>query len=152
MSFELDLFVYPRFSVRNIFLLFFSLMALRGQTVLVCGGAKNLGALVATLLAGEGANVAIHFHGSSAAKSADSLIAGFKEKYPNMNAKSYQADLSGPKDVAKLFADVLADFGKLDIVVNTVGRVLKKPLVDISESGRRFREDTPCTNESLADS
>jgi NAD(P)-dependent dehydrogenase (short-subunit alcohol dehydrogenase family) len=28
---------------------------------------------------------------------------------------------------------VLKDFGKIDIVVNTVGKVLKKPITDISE-------------------
>lgn len=35
-------------------------MSLQGQTVFVAGGGKNLGALIATQLAAEGANVAIH--------------------------------------------------------------------------------------------
>lgn len=36
--------------------------------------------------------------------------------------------------VEKLFADVLAEHTKIDIVVNTVGMVLKKPITDISEA------------------
>lgn len=33
----------------------------------------------------------------------------------------------------KLFQDVLKDFGKVDIAVNNVGKVLKKPITEISE-------------------
>ncbi|KAK3049800.1 hypothetical protein LTR09_008976 [Extremus antarcticus] len=81
-------------------------MSLQGKTAFITGGGKNLGALVASQLAAEGANIAIHYHGASTTKAAGSL---------------------------QIFANVLEDFGKLDIVVNTVGMVLKKPLVDISE-------------------
>jgi len=48
-------------------------MALRNQVALVAGGGKNLGVLVSTQLAAEGANLAIHYHGASAAEAAESL-------------------------------------------------------------------------------
>lgn len=35
--------------------------------------------------------------------------------------------------MTKLFKDVVGDFGHVDIVVNTVGKVLKKPIAEISE-------------------
>jgi NAD(P)-dependent dehydrogenase (short-subunit alcohol dehydrogenase family) len=108
-------------------------MSLQGQTAFVAGGGKNLGALVATQLAEEGANVAIHYHGDKAAKEADSLIAQLRQKHSKANIKSYQADLTIANNVKATFAKVIQDFGKIDIVVNTVGMVLKKPLADISE-------------------
>lgn len=45
----------------------------------------------------------------------------------------YQGDLTTATAVTKLFQDVLRDFGKVDIVVNTIGKVLKKPIAEISE-------------------
>jgi len=36
-------------------------------------------------------------------------------------------------NVSRLFQGALNDLGKVNIVINTVGMVLKKPLVDISE-------------------
>ena len=35
--------------------------------------------------------------------------------------------------MTKLFRDAKSDFGKIDIVVNTVGKVLKKPIAEITE-------------------
>lgn len=43
-------------------------------------------------------------------------------------------DLTTAAAVEKLFSEVLAEHKKLDIVVNTVGMVLKKPITDISEA------------------
>lgn len=108
-------------------------MALQGQTAFVTGGAKNLGALIATLLAGEGANIAIHFHGAAAGKDAETLMTGLREKYSDLNIRAYQADLTKVINVEEVFSKIMKDFGKLDIVVNTVGMVLKKPLAEISE-------------------
>ncbi|KAI5359397.1 Putative short-chain dehydrogenase/reductase SDR, NAD(P)-binding domain superfamily [Septoria linicola] len=45
----------------------------------------------------------------------------------------HQGDLTTGAAVEKLFQDAVAKHGKLDIVVNTVGMVLKKPIVEISE-------------------
>jgi NAD(P)-dependent dehydrogenase (short-subunit alcohol dehydrogenase family) len=45
-----------------------------------------------------------------------------------------QADLTTAGAVEKLFTDVVAAVGKPDIAINTVGKVLKKPIVEISEA------------------
>lgn len=111
----------------------FSIMSLHGQSAFITGGAKNLGALVASQLAAEGANVAIHYHGASSTEAADSLVADLRQRYPEIKVQAYQADLVPAANVKQIFSDILKDFGKLDIVVNTVGMVLKKPLAEISE-------------------
>lgn len=108
-------------------------MSLQGKSAFITGGAKNLGALIASTLAAEGCNIAIHYHGGPATKSAESLVANLKQKHPKLKVQSYQGDLTIVSNVQKIFSDILSDFGNLDIVVNTVGMVLKKALVDISE-------------------
>jgi NAD(P)-dependent dehydrogenase (short-subunit alcohol dehydrogenase family) len=110
-----------------------STMALQGKTAFIAGGGKNLGALVAAQLAAEGSNLALHYHSPSAKEGAETLVADLTQKHPGIKIKLYQADLVVAKNVQEVFASVLEDFGKIDIVVNTTGMVLKKALIDISE-------------------
>ena len=110
-----------------------SKMALSGKTALICGGAKNLGAQIALELASVGANLALHYNSAKTKESADKLSSTLKDKYPNIKFNFYTGDLTTSGPVEKLFNDVLRDFGSIDIVVNTVGMVLKKPFVDITE-------------------
>jgi NAD(P)-dependent dehydrogenase (short-subunit alcohol dehydrogenase family) len=101
-------------------------MSLKGQVVLITGGCKNLGAVIAQQLATEGAQLALHYNSAKTKPAAEEIAR-------SLNAKIYQADLTAAANVSRLFSSVLKDFGKLDIVVNTVGMVLKKALTDISE-------------------
>ncbi|KIX09330.1 uncharacterized protein Z518_00409 [Rhinocladiella mackenziei CBS 650.93] len=110
-------------------------MSLSGKITLITGGCKNLGALIATLFAADGAHLALHYNSSASKSSADQLTTDLTSKYPNITVKTYQGDLTTASSVAALFDAVSKDFnGKLDIVINTVGKVLKKPLSDVSEA------------------
>lgn len=108
-------------------------MSLQGQVALITGGAKNLGAATALELASVGANLALHYNSASSKNDAAKLEAQLKQKSPSVKVAFYQADLTTAGTVAKLFQDALKDFGKIDIVVNNVGKVLKKPITEISE-------------------
>lgn len=108
-------------------------MALEGKVALVTGGAKNLGAEIARELANAGANLALHYNSSSSKNDAIQLESELKHKYPSIKVAFFQGDLTSATAVTKLFEDTLRDFGQIDIVVNTVGKVLKKPIVEITE-------------------
>jgi NAD(P)-dependent dehydrogenase (short-subunit alcohol dehydrogenase family) len=108
-------------------------MSLANKVALVTGGAKNLGAQTARELAGQGASLALHYNSASSQKDAQALEAELRQKHPNIKVAFYQGDLTSAAAVIKLFKDTLRDFGHIDIVVNTVGKVLKKPITDISE-------------------
>lgn len=109
-------------------------MSLSGKVTLITGGGKNLGAAIATLFAAEGAHLALHYNSASSKKSAEALSAQLSSKHKNVTVKTYQGDLTQLSNVTALFDAVQKDFGgKLDIVINTVGMVLKKPLAEISE-------------------
>ncbi|HRP27656.1 MAG TPA: SDR family oxidoreductase [Burkholderiaceae bacterium] len=107
--------------------------SIKGKTVLIAGGAKNLGGLIARDLAVHGARaVAIHYNSASSKADADKTVAAIQAA--GAKAVAFQADLTGAKAVEKLFADTIAAVGRPDIAINTVGKVLKKPMVEISEA------------------
>ncbi|KAL4740886.1 hypothetical protein BDV11DRAFT_81466 [Aspergillus similis] len=105
-------------------------MALNGKVALITGGVKNLGAHIARELAASGANLALHYHSSSSQSDATKVEAELQQ---SVKVVTYQGDLTSAAAVTKLFEDVKRDFGKIDIVVNTVGKVLKKPITEITE-------------------
>ncbi len=108
-------------------------MALTGKVALITGGVKNLGAQTALELAGVGANLALHYHSSGGENVTATLEAALKERNPSIKVSFYQGDLTSAAAVTKLFQDVVHDFDQVDIVINTVGKVLKKPIIEISE-------------------
>ncbi len=106
--------------------------SIEGKYALIAGGAKNLGGLIARDLAAHGAaGVAIHYN--SAATQADAEATAETVRAAGAQAVVLQGDLTGAAAVEKLFADALKAFGKVDIAINTTGKVLKKPFAEISE-------------------
>lgn len=106
---------------------------IKGKTVLIAGGAKNLGGLLTRDLAQQGAKaIAVHYNSDAAKADADETVAAIKAA--GAEAVALQADLTTAGAVEKLFADTIAAIGRPDIAINTVGKVLKKPMVQISEA------------------
>jgi len=107
--------------------------SIQGKVALIAGGAKNLGGLIARDLAAHGAKaVAIHYNSAASKADADATVAAVKQA--GAQAVAFQADLAGAGAMERLFADTVAAVGKPDIAINTVGKVLKKPLAQISEA------------------
>jgi len=107
--------------------------SIKGKTVLIAGGAKNLGGLIARDLAKQGAKaVAIHYNSVSSKEDADATVAAIEAA--GAKAVAFQADLTTAGAMNKLFTDTIAAVGRPDIAINTVGKVLKKPIVEISEA------------------
>ena len=109
------------------------LHSIQGKTVLIAGGAKNLGGLLARDLAQHGARaVAIHYNSAASQTAADETVAAIRAA--GAQAVAFQANLTSAAAMEKLFADTVAAVGRPDIAINTVGKVLKKPLGEISEA------------------
>ena len=104
---------------------------LAGKNVLIAGGAKNLGGLIARQVAQAGANVAIHYNSDSSRSDAEQTLAAVEAA--GGKAAIFQGDLTVPENVARLFADAERAIGKIDVAVNTVGKVLRKPIVETTE-------------------
>ncbi len=106
---------------------------LTGKKVLIAGGAKNLGGLIARDLAGHGAGaVAIHYNSPAGAAEAEATAGAVRAA--GAGAHVLQGDLTTAGAIERLFADAKAAMGGIDIAINTVGKVLKKPMTEISEA------------------
>lgn len=107
--------------------------SIKDKVVLIAGGAKNLGGLISRDLAQQGAKaVAIHYNSAASQADAEATVAAVKAA--GAQAVAIQADLTTAGAVEKLFADAIAAVGRPDIAINTVGKVLKKPITEISEA------------------
>lgn len=107
--------------------------SISGKTVIIAGGAKNLGGLIARDLAAHGAGaIAIHYNSAASRADADATVAALTAA--GAHAAAFQGDLTTAAAVEQLFQDVVNAFGRPDIAINTVGKVLKKPILDISEA------------------
>lgn len=87
---------------------------LTNRVAVVTGGVGLLGTEFCKTLAEAGAAVAVvDLNGSAAGKVADALT---KDGY---RAKGIATDITKPNSVKQMVASVLADFGRLDILVNS---------------------------------
>ncbi len=104
-----------------------------GKTVLIAGGAKNLGGLLARDLAAHGAKaIAVHYNSPATRPAAEETVAAVQAS--GAKAAAFAGDLTSATAMEKLFAEATAAFGRPDIAINTVGKVLKKPIAEISEA------------------
>ncbi|EKZ95430.1 MULTISPECIES: SDR family oxidoreductase [Cupriavidus] len=107
--------------------------SIQGKVVLIAGGAKNLGGLIARDLASQGAKaVAIHYNSAATKPEAEATAAAIEKA--GARTITLQADLTTAAAVEKLFADTVAAIGRPDIAINTVGKVLKKPIAEVTEA------------------
>ncbi|WP_280219586.1 SDR family oxidoreductase [Nocardia neocaledoniensis] len=104
---------------------------LTGNVAVVAAGAKNLGGLISTTLAEDGANILVHYNSDASADDADKTVAAARAA--GVEAVKFQADLTDPANVARMFDTAHDAFGRVDIAVNTVGKVLRKPILDTTE-------------------
>lgn len=105
---------------------------LTGKTVLIAGGAKNLGGLIARDFARHGARaIAIHYNSAATQQDAEATVQAIRAA--GAQAQAFQADLTSAAAMEKLFSDVVAAVGRPDIAINTVGKVLKKPMGEVTE-------------------
>ena len=92
-------------------------MNLEGRKAVVTGASTGIGRAVALELAAHGAQVAINYrHSESAARE---VVAQINEQ--GSAAAAFQADVSDPKDVAKLVAQTHDYLGAIDIWANVAG-------------------------------
>lgn len=102
---------------------------MEGKVALVTGGARNVGREISLALAGEGAAVAINYHGAE--KEAAALVAEIKAA--GGTARAYQCDVADYDAVCRMVAKVIEDMGRIDVLINNAGYV----------SPGRFVQTTP---------
>ena len=102
---------------------------LENKVALITGGSRGIGKGIAKKFAEQGANVAFTF-----LSSVEKAQAFEKElEALGIKAKGYQSDAANFAAAEKLIEEIVADFGKLDIVVNNAGITRDTLLMRMSE-------------------
>lgn len=100
------------------------------KTALVTGASRGIGAAIAIELARAGYAVAVNY--ATNRDAAESVI----EKISKNGgvAKGYKADISNAGEVARLFEDVSAELGEIEVLVNNAGVAHIGLLQDMTDS------------------
>lgn len=102
---------------------------LEGKTVIITGASRGIGRGIAEVFAKQGANIAFTYRSSE-----EKAIALEKELSANgCKAKGYKSDASDFDAAQKLAADVLEEFGSIDVLVNNAGITKDGLLMRMSE-------------------
>jgi pteridine reductase len=104
-------------------------MDLKGKVALVTGAGRRIGSAIALELAAHGATVAVHYRTSHA--EADAVVAEITST--GRTARSFRANLENVTEIEKMVADVLAAFGRIDVLVNSASIFARKPLDEMTE-------------------
>ena len=104
---------------------------LNGKVTLVAGGAKNLGGLISREFAKSGSKVVVHYNSAATEIDADETVKAIKDL--GSDAIAIQGDLTKANNMTALFEQAKDHFGGIDVAVNTVGMVLRKPIIETTE-------------------
>ncbi|WPQ65166.1 SDR family oxidoreductase [Chitinophaga sancti] len=102
---------------------------LTGKIILVTGASRGIGAAIALKLAAEGATVVINYAGNKEA--ADKTVAAIQEQ--GGTSMAIQADVSKSDEVKRMFDTVIAQYGRMDVLVNNAGILLYKLIKDTTD-------------------
>ena len=103
--------------------------ALKDKVAIVTGASKGIGRGIATALASAGARVAVNY--SSDRQGAERVVQSIIDN--GGGAIAVAADVSRAAEVARLFKQVDATFGRLDVLVNNAGIFRFAAFTDITE-------------------
>lgn len=102
---------------------------LAGKTAIITGASKGIGKGIAEVFVQHGANVAFTYLSSvEAAEAFEKELAQQGTK-----VKGYRSDASDFASAEQLIADVLADFGSVDILINNAGITKDNLLMRMTE-------------------
>lgn len=90
---------------------------LDGKKALITGGSRGIGEALVKAMAQQGADIAFTYHSSE-----ESAMRVVEEASANgVRVKAYKSDAADYKQAEQLVKDVVADFERIDILINNAG-------------------------------
>ena len=99
-----------------------------GRNALVTGGSKGLGLAMAAGLASAGANVMLLNRNLEEGKSAAAQL----QKEYGTQVKAYAADVTRIDQVEGVVAEIVEEFGSVDILINSAGINIRGPINELT--------------------
>ncbi len=103
-------------------------MELRGAVALVTGGNGGLGQRICHALAREGVHIAVMY--AQSRDQAEGVARDLTSRY-QINAVAFACDITEGAEIEKLLSDVMAHFGRLDILINDAAYNKAVPFKDL---------------------
>jgi len=103
-------------------------LGLESKTVLVTAASRGIGRAIAKEFAAEGSAVAICARGRAGL---DEAVAGLRKRA--VGAIGIPADVTRLEDVERVVTEVMAQFGRIDVLVNNAGEAWSNRTLDTSE-------------------
>ena len=104
---------------------------LKGKVAMVTGSTQNLGRAIAERLAEMGADIVLNYRSEAHRAQADQAEDALRAYGGHVLAE--QADVAQVHDVQRLFERTIDNLGRLDILINNAGLIVKKPLMDTTD-------------------
>ena len=117
---------------------------LDGKVALISGASKGLGKAMALALGQAGAQVAL-----VSRDLAQLSAVAVEVRQRGARAEVFQTDIASEEQVLRLEQDVVAKFGKVDILINNAGINIRKPLVEFTLEEWNSVMDTNLTSVFL---
>jgi len=104
---------------------------LRDRVVFITGASTGIGAAAAQAFARAGSRLALHYNASAA--QADAVAAAAREA--GAEAELFQGDLADAATPARLVRDVMARYGRIDVLINNAGGMLgRRSIAEYTEA------------------
>jgi NAD(P)-dependent dehydrogenase (short-subunit alcohol dehydrogenase family) len=104
---------------------------LAGKVAVITGSARNMGRAFAEALARLGTDITVHYHAPAAQSDAEETARLVREQ--GTRAVVVGGDLTNLAVVRRFFDETINAFGRIDIVINNAGVIIKKPFVEVTE-------------------
>ncbi|REE24962.1 3-oxoacyl-[acyl-carrier protein] reductase [Winogradskyella pacifica] len=101
-------------------------MKLENKVIIVTGSSRGIGKEIAIQLAKNGAKVVVN-HSNSTTEAEDTVL---KITNDGGTAFAVKADVSNRDDVTQLFDKTIAEYGKVDVLINNAGVMISKEIKD----------------------
>ena len=103
------------------------MMDFTDKIVLITGASRGIGRAIAQLFAERGARIAVHYHRNEIA--ARTTLAGLLARDTHMIV---QGDIKDATSVQQMVNQVVAEMGRLDILINNAGIFEEHPIAEVS--------------------
>jgi len=113
---------------------------LKGRSAVITGASKGLGKAMALAMAAEGAAIALVSRNREQLEGVAAEIAA-----AGGMAAVFVADVTSEEQVRRIEAEIVARFGKINILVNNAGINVRKPVTDFTLDEWRSVVDTSLT-------
>lgn len=105
-------------------------MNLNNSTILITGGTSGIGLELVKQLSEQGAEIIVTGRNAE-------LLHETKKRFPAVH--TFQSDVSDPRDIERLYKDMIQQFPRLNVIVNNAGAMR---LIDVRDPQRSLEDVT----------